>query len=71
MRKAVLILAAGATITLGWVSPAGATHGLTGCVHGNTAQAHASVPHLDNHGTHMAHMRIPYCPPEDAPGHGG
>ena len=68
MRRAVLILAAGATMALGSASAAGATH--TGCVHARTTQAHASVPHLDNHGTHTAHASIPYCPPDDAPRRG-
>ena len=49
---------------VGPVSAASATH--TGCEHQRTAQAHASVPHL-NEGTHTAHQSIPYCPPEDAP----
>ena len=67
MRRAVLILTAGATMALGSVSSAGATH--TGCEHARTGQAHASVPHL-NAGTHHAHESIPYCPPDDAPRHG-
>lgn len=65
MRRAVLILTAGATMALGSVSSAGATH--TGCPHARTVQAHAHVPHMDNHGTHTAHASIPYCPPFDAP----
>ena len=67
MKKLVLTLTAGAALALGSVSAAGATH--AGCEHARTAQAHARVPHLDNHGTHTAHMSIPYCPPEDAPRH--
>jgi hypothetical protein len=68
MKRLVLTFAAGAALALGSVSAAGATH--TGCEHARTAQAHASVPHFDNHGTHTAHASIPYCPPEDAPRHG-
>lgn len=68
MRKALLSLAAGATMAFGSVSDAGATH--TGCKHARTGQAHASVPH-HSPGTHTAHQSIPYCPPEDAPRTGG
>ncbi len=67
MKRLVLTLTAGATMALGSVSAAGADH--TGCAHARTAQAHASVPHL-NEGTHTAHQSIPYCPPEEAPRHG-
>ncbi len=70
MRRVVLILAAGATLALGSVAPAGATHTGNGCEHARTGQAHASVPHL-NEGTHTAHQSIPYCPPDDAPRHRG
>ncbi|MDQ4068824.1 MAG: hypothetical protein M3203_05035 [Actinomycetota bacterium] len=66
MRRAVLALAAGATLALGSVSAAGATH--TGCEHARTTKAHANVPHR-NQGTHTAHHSIPYCPPHDAPRH--
>ncbi len=66
MKRLVLILGAAATMALGSVSAAGATH--TGCEHARTTQAHARVPHL-NEGTHTAHQSIPYCPPEDAPRH--
>ncbi len=65
MKRLMVMLTAGATLALGSVSAAGATH--TGCAHARTTRAHASVPHFDNHGTHTAHMSIPYCPPEDAP----
>lgn len=67
MRRVVAVIALAAGV-LGSASTAGATH--TGCEHGHTAQAHASVPHL-NKGTHHAHMMIPYCAPLDAPGRAG
>ncbi len=65
MRRVVAILTLGTAMVLGPASAASATH--TGCEHHTTGQAHASVPHHDNHGTHTAHQSIPYCPPEDAP----
>ncbi len=68
MTRIVALLALGTAMVLGPASAAGATH--TGCEH-ITGQAHASVPHHGNHGTHQAHMQIPYCPPYAAPGHGG
>lgn len=51
------------------VSASGAIATHTGCAHdaGPTAKAHATVPHRN----HQAHMSIPYCPPHDAPRHGG
>ncbi len=73
MRRIVATVTLGAGMVLGSASVAGATH--TGCTHHTTTQAHASVPHHEHHemgkGTHNAHSRIPYCPPEDAGGHGG
>ena len=68
MRRVVTTLALGTAIVLGTGSAASATH--TGCEHGNTQQAHDSVPHHGTHGTHMAHSKIPYCAPQDAPGRG-
>lgn len=64
MRRIAVLLALGAMTAIVPASPAAATH--TGCEHGATAHAHATVPHR-NHGTHTAHQNIPYCPPEDAP----
>ncbi|MDQ4131862.1 MAG: hypothetical protein M3179_01345 [Actinomycetota bacterium] len=66
MRRVIATLTIGAAMALGSVSTAGATH--TGCEHGVTANAHSRVPHR-NQGTHNAHMKIPYCPPQDAPRH--
>lgn len=66
MRRIAVVLTMGATMAVGFASPAGATH--TGCEHARTGQAHAMVPHRTE-GNHNAHQRIPYCPPEDAPRH--
>ena len=66
MRKVIAFLVVGGAAVLGAASPASATHTGGGCEHGVTAHAHATVPHR-NHGTHTAHMNIPYCPPTDAP----
>lgn len=63
-RRIVLMSTMTLGAILGPVSAVSATH--TGCEHGRTAQAHASVPHI-NEGTHTAHESIPYCPPHDAP----
>lgn len=68
MRKIFAAIALATAAVVGPVGAAGASH--TGCEHGVTAHAHASVPHL-NGGTHNAHQNIPYCPPEDAPRHAG
>lgn len=68
MRKFVAIVTVGTAVLVSSASSAGAEH--TGCEHSKTQQAHASVPHRTE-GNHNAHQRIPYCPPEDAPGHGG
>jgi len=67
MRKIAAVCALGAGLVV--VSASGATADHTGCPHdaGPTANAHATVPHRN----HQAHMSIPYCPPEDAPRHGG
>jgi hypothetical protein len=64
MRR-VFAITLGAAMVLGPASAASATH--TGCMHTND-KPHESVPHRDNHGTHTAHEKIPYCPPQDAPG---
>ena len=64
MRRVMAIIALATAAVVGPASAAGATH--TGCEHGVTAHAHATVPHR-NEGTHNAHMHIPYCPPHDAP----
>ncbi len=71
MRRVVTTLALGTAMVLGTGSAASAAH--TGCEHGNTQQAHDSVPHHESHhthGTHTAHSKIPYCAPQDAPGRG-
>lgn len=67
MRRFAAMFVIGTGIVLGSASGASATH--TGCVHGVTSHAHATVPHR-NQGTHRAHASIPYCPPHDAPRHG-
>ncbi len=67
MRRALVTFSVATMMVLGPASVAGATH--TGCEHARTTRAHAAVPHFDNHGTHQAHMSIPYCPPDDAPRH--
>lgn len=70
MRRILATLTLGTAMALGLMSPASATHTGGGCEHRATGQAHVSVPHR-NQGTHQAHMSIPYCPPDDAPRHGG
>lgn len=64
MRRIAAMITLGAVV-VGTASAAGATH--TGCEHGATARAHATVPHKTE-GNHNAHAHIPYCPPHDAPG---
>lgn len=66
MRRVLVTFSLGAVMVLAPASAAGADH--TGCEHAKTTRAHQAVPHR-NHGTHQAHMSIPYCPPEDAPRH--
>ncbi|HWC10573.1 MAG TPA: hypothetical protein VG455_05050 [Acidimicrobiales bacterium] len=68
MRRVLAGLAVGAVAAIVPAVPAGATHTGGGCPHGVTLHAHQTVPH-HNHGTHQAHMSIPYCPPHDAPRH--
>ena len=63
MRRFAAMFVLGAGIVLGSASGASATH--TGCEHGATSNAHATVPHRN----HKAHSSIPYCPPNDAPRH--
>lgn len=65
MRRFLATLTLAVPLALGSASAASADH--TGCEHQKTDQAHQSVPHYDNHGTHTAHSSVPYCPPEDAP----
>ncbi len=67
MRRVLVTFSVATMMVLGPASVAGADH--TGCEHARTTRAHAAVPHFDNHGTHQAHMSIPYCPPHDAPRH--
>lgn len=67
MRRILATLALAVPMALGSTSVASAEHTGDGCEHQKTGQAHQSVPHHDNHGTHTAHSSIPYCPPEDAP----
>lgn len=68
MRKTMLGTVVAAGIALAAPSVAGATHTGGGCQHQRTTQAHQSVPHHSK-GNHNAHKRIPYCPPNDTPGH--
>jgi len=65
VRRILATFTLGTAMALTFAAPASATH--TGCEHGVTSKAHATVPH----GNHQAHASIPYCPPDDAPRHGG